>query len=273
MRTTPFFPPRVLSLVATATAVLFAAVAPAKAAVVYQTVYQTDFNGAAGAFPGSNPTYADWTTKRSGTATPTTLSLNGSGVLQMANAAGATGSQFTMALYEGSSSQVSNGKVTSVVQFVSNSNQSMGIMARVQNPTADGARPTGYFAGIWRDGTTNRLVISKDIQFTDVGTYSIAASNAISVSNFSYYRLEFEFEGDKLTASLFSTSNGSLITSISVTDSSYTTGVTGLRTNFRSDDRTVGYESFQLEAIPEPATAALLIPAGIAGLLLRRKLQ
>ncbi len=269
MRTTPFLPLGALSIVNTIAAILFFAVAPAEAAVVYQT----DFNGTAGAFPGSGSTYADWTIKRSGTATPTTLSLTGNGVLQMANPVGATSSQFTMAYYQGSGSQVSDGKVTSVVQFISNNNQSMGIMARVQTPSADGGTPDGYFAGILRDASGVRLVISKNIQFTDVGSYIIAASSTISVSSTNYYRLEFEFVGDQLTASLFSTSNGNLITSINVTDSSYTSGVTGLRTNFRSADRTVGYDSFQLEAIPEPATAALLLPAGIAGLLLRRKLK
>lgn len=244
----------------------------------WQLVYESGFEGSAGEFPGSSGLYQDWTTSHSATSTPPTLSLSGTGQLLMTNPSGGVNSQFANAYWMGGSSTISDGKITAVMQWHNNGNQSVGVMARVQNSNhADGgAFPQGYFVGILRDnpgtGNRNRLVIAKDISFAGVRDYVIEASGNIGVTAGNYYRLEFEFIGNELTASLYNPDNDTLITSITTTDNSYLSGVTGLRTNFGITNRTFGFESVRIEStIPEPLFAWLLIPLSVVLIRIRQQ--
>lgn len=229
-------------------------------------IYESEFEGPAGAFPGTSTEYQDWEVSHTTTSQPPYFTLSGVGQLLMTNPEGATNSQYANAYWTGEGATITDGKITSVVQWQSNGNQSVGVMARVQNATSPdgGAFPEGYYAGILRynpgGGNVNRLVIAKDIVFAGVTNYIIAESVNISISAGSYYRLEFEFIGDQLTASLFNTTTDSLISTITTEDLTYTSGVTGLRTNFGISNRTFGFDSVRIEsAIPEPSLSILAV--------------
>lgn len=240
-----------------------------------QILYQTDFNGTAGAFPGVGTTYQDWRVVSSASPTST---LSGDGILQFTNPSNAASSgQFVSAYWVGgagavndgkvSDGKVSDGKITTTVQFASNTNQSMGVLGRVQNPTVPGT-PLGYFAGILRydpdkTGTSKTyLVICKDIVNANVSDY-ILASVPLSLTAGNYYQLSFEFMGSALTATLFDQTGATQINTVSTTDASYQIGVTGLRMNFAVKDRVVGFDDYQVQGIPEVPVGALL-PLGIA---------
>ena len=229
---------------------IFCSVAPGHG----QLVYQTDFNGSAGAFPGESDD--NWTAVGS---TSPMFTLSGDGKLQMKSP---SASAYASAYWTGSAGavlngEVSDGTVTAVFQNVVNANNSMGVLARVQSPF-DSAHPQGYFAGLLR-GTDSKtyLVIAKDINFSTITNSIIATSSSLALTSGNYYKLVFDFNGDSLTASLFSTATDTQISAITAVDSSYSIGLTGLRTNF-GVATTVGYESFRVEGIPESSEVALL---------------
>ncbi len=260
--------PRPLASLLLSAAFTAAIALPAQAGVIYQT----SFTGSAGPFETAEG-YSDWHIHHSSTSVPPTLQLNGDGLLEITNPQnGTTSSQFGGAIYTGNTS-IANGQVSGVIQYVANGNQSSGLFARIQNPTGNGNSPEGYFAGILRynpgSGNQTYLVIAKDIEFTETKSY-LLASVQIGVSSGSFYRLEFDFDGTSLSATLFNASNSQIAT-VSATDASYTTGAVGLRANITSTDRTIGFDSFQVTAIPEPSTALLLLPAGVAGAAFLRK--
>lgn len=236
-------------------------------------VYETSFTGNVSPFETAQG-YEDWHVQRSAVSVSTSLALNGDGKLLINNPAdGSASSLFGGAIYRGNTS-ISDGSVSGVFQYVANGNQSSGLLARVQNPNADGSRPLGYFAGLLRynagAGNQTFLVIAKDVEFANVSN-SLIASKVVSVTSMNYYRLNFSFEGDELTAVLYNEAGDTQINSLSVTDSAYSSGATGLRANFGTTNRTIGFDSFQVTAIPEPSTALLLFPAGLFAIQFLRK--
>ncbi len=227
-------------------------------------IYETNFTGSAGPFETA-PGYNDWRVVKSAVTVSTSLELDGNGLLKITNPSNGTSNNlFGGAFYTGDST-ISNGQIASVFQFVSNANQSSGVLARVQNPLADGSRPEGYFAGILRHnpggGNTNYLVIAKDISFADVKTYTLA-SVEINVTHQNFYRLEFDFIGNTLSATLFNAAGNIRLATLNVTDTSYSEGAVGLRANFGTTDRSIHFDSFEVTSIPEPSTALLLLSAG-----------
>lgn len=230
--------------------------------------YKTDFTGTAGPFETAQG-YDNWKVQRSSVAVSTSLILNGDGLLQITNPSdGSASSLFGGAMYTGNTS-ITDGYVAGSFQYVAAGGQSAGLLARVQNPLADGSRPEGYFAGILRynpgGGNKTFLVIAKDIAYAGVSEY-LLASVEISVSSGNFYQMQFAFEGDTLTATLFNAAGDREIATLGATDNTYASGAVGFRANFGGKGQTIGFDSFEVTAIPEPSTALLLSGAGVVAL-------
>ncbi len=142
-----------------------------------------------------------------------------------------------------------------------------GVMLRYTHPTTG----QGYWASL--AGSTLRILRNEGMA-SDAGTYETQLNSVTftTVSNNTWYWLEFSAVGSSLTASAFLDDNGSrgtLLGTVSATDSTFTAGTVGIRNGFTSTGtRSATYDS--LVVIPEPSTAILLLLGFSSALLLRR---
>ncbi len=226
-----------------------------------QIIYQTDFSGGAGTLPAS------WTSRVSATGA---IALNGAGQLVYST----TDSGVGMAYWTGNSGAIQNGvitnaKVTSLLQWPSQNNgQSIGILGRVQDTSL--LSMSGYFVGLYRTGSVNSLIIGKDPVGNNFG--SILDQVQVTLTTNTFYLLESTFSGDTISVSLYAAAGGEAIRTLSVTDSSYTSGVFGVRSRSLAADRQFIFDNYTIAAVPEPSSVAMLAGAGaLAWGIARRK--
>lgn len=207
-----------------------------------QLVYQTDFSGTAGTAP------EDWQLR---TSHPNaTLSLDGAGHLSFVRSTGSTATGY--AYWVGSSGSVEDGVITdgileTVVEWSPESNgQRIGILARVQNP--DSLTPSAYFAGLYRSGSTNYFVVGKDP--VSASFAEIFDEQSVNLTVGTSYTVRFSLVGGSLDVALLDAAGTSLITSLSVEDFSYQSGVSGLHARTVSEGRIFLYDSYAVN-IPE----------------------
>lgn len=140
-----------------------------------------------------------------------------------------------------------------------------GVMARFDDDPLE--EQWGYTASILSDSIT----ILKNDSSLQNQPGEVIGSQALSqsLSNNTWYWLEFQLEGSSLTATVYLDNAGNIGNSIgtaTATNSDYSSGTAGVRAGFTaSGSRSVSYDSFTVSAIPEPGVYAALL--GLASLL------
>lgn len=231
------------------TLALFVGSLTAAHATAATLLYSIDFDGAAGGFP------ADWLRGMDGeNGTNGRIEQNGSGQLVMQRLSTGTAGAPLAAFYHGSAGgfdahEFADVTLRSTVQFNNGNGDKHGILARAQIVSQN---PTGYYAYF----TNTALVISKN---PVTSSETILQTTVISglTANASY-TLEFSLSGTSLVANLFTLGSETPLFSVSTTDSSYSEGYVGLRSRLAGKDRMIAYSSFEVHAIPEPGTTAIL---------------
>lgn len=224
---------------------------PAQAQTI---IYQTDFSGNAGTLPD------DWTARIVGASS--TFALDGSGHMVYSFTEGNRGN--SAVYWTGDAGSITDGfmtdaKITSLLTWPSQNNlQSMGILGRVQDITL--ANPQGYFVGIYRTGSTNYLIIATNPGGNAFGSILGQTPLVDNTGNVSYL-LEANFSGNTLTASLYDASGQEVKASLSLTNTTYESGVFGLRVNSETPSRQFAFDNYTI-AVPEPSPVAMLVVAG-----------
>lgn len=222
--------------------------------------YIEEFNGVAGSVP------AGWTVAANGTfGEQAEVELTGDGALKMTRMTTSTAGANTAAFWEGDFGSIEDGVIADGIvttRFSLGANDRLGVLARaVFNASAN---PEGYWSYV--EGT--KLVLAKNpvnhnqtiLDEVDFGT-SVTGK----------VELVFQFVGDNLDVKLYSLeSSGDPFATISFVDSSYNTGLTGLRSRIQGV-RSVEYEHFSATAIPEPSITMLPLISGVLALLIKRK--
>lgn len=225
-----------------------------------QGAYIEEFNGVAGSVP------TGWTVAANGTfGEQAEVELTGNGTLKMTRMTTSTAGANTAAFWEGDFGNIEDGVIADGIvttQFLLGTNDQRGVIARsVFNSSAN---PQGY----WSYVTGTKLVLAKDpvnhnqtiLEEVDFGT-SVTGK----------VELVFQFVGNNLDVKLYSLeSSGDPFATISFVDSSYNTGLTGLRSRIQGQ-RSTEYDYFSVTAIPEPSITMLPLISGVLALLIKRK--
>lgn len=134
-----------------------------------------------------------------------------------------------------------------------------GILLRAQ--TTDFASTQGYYISLVG---LNTLTISRD-PTTHLNSGTILASTAIAPqrANDTATRIDFSAVGSSISASAFAWNSvnetWSLLATVSVTDTTYTAGMIGLRAGMIANGRGAFFADLEVSAIPEPSAFAALL--------------
>ncbi|HWL53758.1 MAG TPA: hypothetical protein VNQ90_15070 [Chthoniobacteraceae bacterium] len=208
---------------------------------------------------------------------------NGDGQLDV-NSKGATGNSGRgSAFFTGDSTIVDGIVEDAIIEVVltpTTSTDWVGVVGRAQGSAS--FEPDGYYAmvnhggkmGIWSKPPTGNGTGQTNPETNP----NILGSTDISLQGNTPYRLILEMAGTQLTASLYGLDAvvgvDAPLAMVSVSDASYSSGVTGVSATFGNygptNGRSAPYDSFSLTVIPEPSTAVLgALALGIGFLVLR----
>ncbi|HWL53671.1 MAG TPA: hypothetical protein VNQ90_14635 [Chthoniobacteraceae bacterium] len=149
----------------------------------------------------------------------------------------------------------------------------VGVVGRAQGSSS--WNPNGYYAllnansgfmGIWSAAPANATAEQIDNALASVALPALASNTP--------YRLILEMEGTRLTASLYSleaeVGTDDPLATVSVINSLYFSGVTGVHARHGGANRLTSYDTFSITVIPEPSVALLGgLALGIGFLLFR----
>jgi len=236
--------------------------------------YIENFNGSAASLPD------DWAAFANGPAF--VAGQTGSGQLDVNSKGDGTSGSKGSVFYTGDSGAIESGIVENAIieaVFIPTTSSSdwIGVIGRAQ--TSASFNPSGYYAllhgqsgkmGIWSTALTTNGASQTNNALAWVGDISLQSNTP--------YRLILEMAGTQVTASLYGLDAevgvDAPLAIVTVNDSSYSSGVTGVTAVFANygpiNGHSATYDSFSLTVIPEPSTAALgALAMGIGFLVLR----
>ncbi len=272
------------TLVATALLASFTLNAPASAATITQSFGNpSDI--------GSIPTdwaIANYFNPTNGTAQVASGgSFTGLQLARTVSTGGASGNSFVY--YKGSNDEVTNGILSNFSASLlirpagtsSNITDYRGVMVRTTINNSPSGSLSGYFVAVNREGT---LAIFKDPGAGNSGNSgggargnlisSISLTSGLSLDT--DYLFSISAIDDKISASIYAwnVAESAFTTplgEITITDNSYSSGLFGLRIADSGINRSTYFRDLTITPVPEPASAALLLPALAVGLALRRR--
>ncbi len=151
--------------------------------------------------------------------------------------------------------------------------QFMGVFSRVSTPGL--GTLSGYAMGL--DTTTGQLFISRVQGEQSLGPIGVSAvSGALSLNPATAYSLSFSAAGSSFTGSLRDKSSGTLLASVSGTDSTYASGEIGFgvaaQTFATGATAEATFDNLSVTAVPEPAGWAVTAAGGLVAFAwLRRR--
>ncbi len=204
------------------------------------------------------------------------------------NSSGGNGNSFIY--YTGNvADEVENGVFSdftaSVIINTSVANTSSGVhhgmMVRTAAPSGNATQLHGYYVTLGNSGGNTVLSIYKDPGTGGAGVVGTLLASSSQESPFSLvkntdYLFTISAIQDTITGSLYGWDPveqefSNLLGTVTTTDTTYTSGLFGFRINHSAGPRTTYWRDLSVTTIPEPGTAALLIPFGLAAWIGLRK--
>lgn len=208
-------------------------------------IFSTGFDGASGTELSNLKTYA----------TPSmVVGQNGAGKLRFSlekeGSPAGSGAVYFQESFEGVvAGDLKDLRVTTLLQY-SGVFYRRGLVARVQPSSADMANPHGYYASLYKAGSSDFLEISKDPNGAQSTTLRRVELAPLEGGNYTFV---FELSGDELTAILYDAKGMTEIARVTAFDDTYSSGLSGIRsyvnTYSKNNKALPIYDKFSLERL------------------------